>query len=85
MIFNIKKYIQSESGIFIVSILLGLGLASLFRKACNDRQCLVFNAIPYEQIKEKIYKFGNDCYQFERVPETCNNQKKKITYNELNA
>jgi len=82
MIFNIKKYIQSESGIIIISILLGLGLASLFRKVCNNRQCLVFNAIPFEQIKNKIYKFGENCYSFERVTETCNNDKKKIIYNE---
>jgi len=85
MIFNIKKYIKSESGIFIISILLGLGLASIFRKACNDRKCIVFNAISYKNIKEKIYKFGSDCYKFEQVSESCDNSKKKLTYSEENA
>ena len=41
---NLRRLIYSDIGRIIISILLGLGLATLFRKVCNDRNCLVFKA-----------------------------------------
>jgi hypothetical protein len=40
----LRRLIYSEVGKYVMSILLGLGLATLFRKVCNDRSCLVFHA-----------------------------------------
>ena len=39
---HIDRLLKTETGI-VVSILLGLGLASLFRKVCHDDKCLRFN------------------------------------------
>ena len=39
---NFKRLFYTEQGKVFISILLGLGLASLFRSACKNRKCIVF-------------------------------------------
>ena len=39
---NIKRLLNTHLGRIIISILLGLGLASLFRKVCTDKNCIKF-------------------------------------------
>ena len=36
---EIKHFLSSENGKIIISILLGLGFATLFRKNCEGRNC----------------------------------------------
>jgi len=50
----IRRLIYTPAGNIMISILLGLGLATLFRKSCKNRNCLVFQAPPIDKIK-KIY------------------------------
>ena len=40
---NLRRLLESELGKNIISILLGLGLATLFRKVCTDKNCIRFN------------------------------------------
>ena len=42
MSFSLKQILNSARGKYVLSVLLGLGLATLFRKACISRNCLVF-------------------------------------------
>ena len=48
---KIKQIIYSPAGRIIISMLLGLGLSTIFRKACTNRSCLVFKAAPLNKIK----------------------------------
>lgn len=84
MKFTVKEFVNSTRGKYLFSILLGLGLATFFRKECNSRDCLVFNAPALKDIKNKIYKHNNNCYKFNEVSVTCNNTKKKDPYNSNN-
>ena len=36
-----KRFTDSLFGRILISVLLGLGLATLFRKVCKDRKCLI--------------------------------------------
>ena len=56
---NFKRLLYSPLGQILISILLGLGIATLFRKACNKRNCLVFQAAPLNKIKGQIFKYEN--------------------------
>lgn len=76
---SIRKAIQSKSGKVIISIVLGFGLATLFRKVCHDRTCLQFNAVTNDKIKEKIFKFNNKCYTFKENAVSCNATKKILS------
>ena len=72
MKFSLKEFVGSTRGKYVFSILLGLGLATLFKKACSSRDCLVFKAPSLSEIKNKIFKHNNDCYKFEEQTVTCN-------------
>lgn len=76
---NIKSVLKSDKGKIIVSIILGFGLASLFRKACHDRKCLNFKAVTNSDIKGKIYKFNNKCYTFKENAVTCDSRKRQVS------
>ena len=45
-----------------MSLLLGIGLASFFRFVCKDKSCIVFAGPPIADIKDKIYKNHDKCY-----------------------
>ena len=61
----LRRLIYSDVGRYVISILLGLGLATLFRKVCNDRSCLVFHAPHINKIKGQVFDFDGKCYTFE--------------------
>jgi len=75
---NLKRLISSSLGKIILSILLGLGLASLFRKACTDKNCLVFNGPIISDIEGKTYKHGDKCYKYTTSPDKCDTTKRVI-------
>ena len=41
---NIERILRGKIGKIFMSILLGLGLTTLFRKVCKNRDCIVFHA-----------------------------------------
>ena len=74
------KFIHSKTGKIIMSILLGFGLATLFRTVCKEKDCVIFNAPPLEEINGKTFKFDNKCYKYEPVPTKCDSKKKIISF-----
>ena len=60
----LRRLIYSDFGKIIISILLGLGLSTLFRKVCTDRNCLIFKAPTIDKIDSKTYKFEDKCYNY---------------------
>ena len=76
----LRRLIYSDVGKYVISILLGLGLATLFRKVCNDRSCLVFHAPHIDKIKGQVFDFDGKCYTFEETATTCDKNKKIVKY-----
>jgi len=60
----VDDFTNTTQGRIIISIIWGLGLATLFRKACKGRNCIVIKAPDPDNIKNKIYAFQNKCYKF---------------------
>lgn len=81
---KIQKIIHSTVGRYIISILLGLGLATLFRKVCNDRSCMVFYAPPSKEVDGKVFEFDNECYTFKARGSMCHKHKETIKVPPLN-
>lgn len=80
---HLEKFVHTERGKIIMSILLGFGLASLFRKICKNKNCLIFRAPPLVQIKDKIYKSQNEdgkCVSYKPVQTKCNINSKIIEF-----
>lgn len=76
----LRRLIYGDVGKIIISIILGLGLATLFRKVCKDRDCIVFKAPDVKKIKNQIFKFQGKCYKFEENIEKCSNNKKIVEF-----
>jgi hypothetical protein len=81
MALNFGRFVHTEIGKYIMSILLGFGLASLFRSVCKNKECLLFYAPPLEQITNKIYKNSDGkCIKYKEVPTKCNSTSKIINF-----
>jgi len=74
------RFVHTETGKIIMSILLGFGLASLFRTVCKDRDCIIFHAPPLDKIQDKIYKNGEKCYKYTPVATKCEANAKIVNF-----
>ena len=74
------KFVHTVTGKIIMSILLGFGLASLFRTVCKDKDCLLFYAPPLDKIEDKIYKTKDKCVKFLPISTKCNSNMKTIEF-----
>ncbi len=74
------KFVHTETGKLLMSILLGFGLASLFRTVCKDKNCLIFHAPPLDKFKDKIYKDGNKCFKYNHVATKCLTNTKTVDF-----
>jgi len=68
---SVFRLLHTNNGRYAISFILGMGLASLFRKVCNDRNCIVFKAPPFEEITKNTYGYGDKCYTFKEKNTKC--------------
>jgi hypothetical protein len=68
----LEDILLSNEGRILISILWGLGLATLFRKVCVGRNCIVIKAPNIKTIKKNIYGFDGKCYKFNSQITKCN-------------
>ena len=76
----LSKFVHSETGRYLMSVILGLGLATFFRKICSGKNCVVSKAPPLEEIEDKIYKFDKKCYKLEKNAEQCTKGKVIVSF-----
>jgi hypothetical protein len=74
----LDKFVHSQTGKIIMSIILGIGLATFFRAVCKGRQCRVISSPPMEEIDDQTYKFNEKCYKFEKNSISCTNNKNTV-------
>ncbi len=77
---HLGKFVHTERGKILMSILMGLGLATLFRKVCKDNNCIAFHAPPLDEFKDKIYKNNGKCIKYVPVATKCTLNSKTITF-----
>jgi hypothetical protein len=77
---HLGKFVHTETGKYLMSMLLGFGLASLFRTVCKDKNCLIFTAPHLDKIQNKIYKNDNKCYKYVSESAKCSSDKKIINF-----
>jgi len=61
---QIKSLLNSPMGKIFISILLGLGLATMFRTVCEGKNCIRFVGPVISEVDGKIYKHGEKCYKY---------------------
>ena len=77
---NIKQWLHSETSKYIISIVLGLGLSSLFRKSCKNENCIKFVAPPLKELESDTYLYGDKCYNYVTASTRCDENKKHVQF-----
>ena len=70
---NLGKFVNTRSGRMIMSVILGLGLASLFRKVCKNYNCIQMYAAPLDKVEGKIFQLGDKCVKYNYETARCEN------------
>ena len=69
------KMLHTKFGQTLISIVLGIGLASIFRKTCNAAGCFKFISPPTSEVVETTYLHDDSCYKFSPKTVKCNSEK----------
>jgi hypothetical protein len=69
-----EKLFNTKEGNILISIILGLGLASIFRNVCKNGKCIVYTS-PVDEIQKSYYKDEDDsCIQYKPNVIPCNKE-----------
>lgn len=74
--------LHTPLGIYVTSLVLGLGFASLFYTACQESGCIQFISPALDELELKIYKFAHrdDCFSYKLEPGKCADHLTTISY-----
>lgn len=61
---SIKQFLDSERGSILISIIVGLGLATLFRKACKGNGCHVISGPSLSELRKNVYLQDGKCWKY---------------------
>lgn len=69
---------HTKNGKLLISIILGIGAASIFRKICTDTNCLDFRGPNIKEVEDNIYSHNDQCYTFTSQSVSCNSHEKQF-------
>lgn len=70
----LTEVFKSKESLIILSIILGFGLATMFKVVCREKTCIVIKGPPMKEIKDTIYRIDDSCYKYTPVAVKCNDQ-----------
>lgn len=71
----IKDFINSNIGQIVISIILGFGLAAVFRKVCTGNNCIVIQGPKRSDIEKFYYKVENECFKYSPYYTSCDGKQ----------
>lgn len=74
----LDKFVHTYTGRIIMSVILGMGLATFFRSVCKGKTCRIISAPPIEDLEDQTYKFDGKCYKFEKNAINCKRNKNTV-------
>ena len=79
----VKNILHTSMGKIILSILLGLGLSTIFRQVCNSKDCYKFIGPKHNELRDKIFASDTNktkCYSLveENIP--CGSKSRTLDY-----
>lgn len=79
---NIDRLFNSEIGKFIISFLIGFGLATIIHSAFLNKNNIEFNGPIIPDMNNHIFKYDNKCYKYNTKQTNCLNSKTIINVSE---
>ena len=81
---NFNRLLNTDVGKAFISFIIGIGIATVFRKACKDGECITFEGPVLSEVSEdKIFKHNNTCYNYKLKGTTCIDSKKTVNINKV--
>jgi len=77
---TIKKAMNTPYAKVMIAAVLGFGLATLFRKSCNGKDCIDFKAPAFSTIEDATWKVDSKCYAFKSSPAPCNKSRRTVRF-----
>lgn len=68
-----KYLLENKYAKIIISVLWGLGLATLFQRVCVGRECIILQAPERKKMLENIFKYNDKCYKYKIKYSDCTN------------
>ena len=68
---SILSILDTETGQVMLSMILGLGLASLFKRVCTDEKCVIYIPPADNKINNRIFTQNGKCYKYVRETINC--------------
>ena len=75
---NIGRLLNSSLGQILLSILLGLGLSTIFKQSCSGQSCITYHGPILGQIEGKTYQYGERCYTYTIAPIQCSSVRQSV-------
>jgi hypothetical protein len=69
---KVGKFMASERGSILISVIIGFGLATFFRKVCKGHRCLIVRSPPLAELKKNVYKIDGQCFRYRPYAVPCN-------------
>jgi hypothetical protein len=63
----------------LLSLVLGFGIAAMFRPMCKGPDCLILRGPPVSEIRGAVYQFGSKCVEFVPKAVSCPPPNSKAT------
>jgi len=82
----LHNLLHTPRGQVVLSIILGLGLATIFRRVCKGNDCFTFIGPEQNNLRGKIFKFNSDndnkddCYILKEELVKCDDNKKNLDF-----
>jgi len=79
----INNILYTERGRFILSIILGLGLATIFRKFCHGKNCYDFIGPKQKEIRDQVFSFdsnNDECFIMREKATKCSDKVKTVKF-----
>ncbi len=67
----ITEVMNNPTGRILVSLILGFGLAAIFRQVCKGDNCVIVKAPDTNDLKKYYYKIDDDCFKYTPVATKC--------------
>jgi hypothetical protein len=67
-----NKIFKNKYTRIMLGILWGIGLACIFRCACNGRKCIIYKAPKPKDVENNVYNYDEKCYKYATILTECN-------------
>ena len=68
---KVVQFLNSDEGVLFTSIVLGLGLATMFRLSCNGAKCVEIRAPDLSTLRRNVYEMDGTCYKYTPAATRC--------------